>query len=73
MYSAPPDVHMLRYSYAYTFGNLSISWTIFGTSRVPAMFIPHRHTNVPTTGNLSFSFSLVCFSDKFYTFLNISS
>ncbi|MHA1689826.1 MAG: hypothetical protein ACTSUN_10920 [Promethearchaeota archaeon] len=50
MYVAPPSVHMLIYSNAFTPSSLFNSSTILGTSKIPAILIPQRHTNTPTVG-----------------------
>ncbi|MHA1534708.1 MAG: hypothetical protein ACTSP8_08285, partial [Promethearchaeota archaeon] len=49
IYSDPPSVHIDIYSKALTPSNLLSSSTIPGTSSIPAMLIPQRHTNTPTT------------------------
>ncbi|MHA1293140.1 MAG: hypothetical protein ACTSQJ_10770 [Promethearchaeota archaeon] len=56
-------MHILKYSNAFTPSNLLISSTILGTSKIPAILIPQRHTNTPTIGNSTSSFPLVCFPD----------
>jgi hypothetical protein len=46
----PPSVHKDKYGYAQTLSNLSISSTIFGISKIPAMLIPQWQTNTPILG-----------------------